>query len=298
LLENEYRFKELFNNMSSGVAIYSAIENGLDFTLIDFNKAAEKIEQIGKEEIIGKPVTEIFPGIRDFGLLDVFQRVYKTGQSEHHPVSVYKDDRICGWRENYVYRLPSAEIVAIYQDVTEQKIAEEALRISEDKYRGIFMNSLDTIFVANCEEKIVNINSAGIKLFGYSLKEIRKINVGDLYADRDEREKCQKEINKNGFVRNCEVKLKRRDGQILSCIISASAHINDRGETTGYHGIIHDITELKILGGLLPICSHCKKIRDDQGYWNQLEQYVTQFSRASFSHSICPDCLHKYYSEV
>ena len=55
--------------------------------------------------------------------------------------------------------------------------------------------------------------------------------------------------------------------------------------------------ELKILRGLLPICSYCKKIRDDKGYWNQIESYITDHSEVEFSHSICQECLKKYYPD-
>lgn len=55
--------------------------------------------------------------------------------------------------------------------------------------------------------------------------------------------------------------------------------------------------KMKKLSGLLPICSHCKKIRDDSGYWNQVEKYITEHSNAVFSHGICPECLQKYYPE-
>ncbi|MHB8108440.1 MAG: response regulator [Syntrophorhabdaceae bacterium] len=56
--------------------------------------------------------------------------------------------------------------------------------------------------------------------------------------------------------------------------------------------------KIKRLNGLLPICSHCKKIRDDKGYWNELEKYISDHSDAEFSHAICPGCLHDYYPEV
>lgn len=56
--------------------------------------------------------------------------------------------------------------------------------------------------------------------------------------------------------------------------------------------------EVKILSGLLPICSHCKKIRDDKGYWNQLEDYIVHHSEAQFSHSICEDCADDLYPEL
>jgi sigma-B regulation protein RsbU (phosphoserine phosphatase) len=52
------------------------------------------------------------------------------------------------------------------------------------------------------------------------------------------------------------------------------------------------------LSGLLPICSHCKKIRDDKGYWKNLEEYIAHRSGAQFSHSVCPKCMNKYYPEV
>jgi len=55
--------------------------------------------------------------------------------------------------------------------------------------------------------------------------------------------------------------------------------------------------EIKTLRGILPICCHCKKIRDDQGYWQQVESYVGEHSQAEFSHGICPDCVEKYYSQ-
>lgn len=56
-----------------------------------------------------------------------------------------------------------------------------------------------------------------------------------------------------------------------------------------------NIAKVNTLSGLLPICSFCKQIRDDQGYWQQVEKYVSKHSEASFSHSICPDCLRKHY---
>ena len=127
LQESEERFRELFQNMSSGVAVYEAIDDGRDFIFKDFNQASERIECVNRKELIGRRVTEVFPGVREFGLLEVFHRVWKTGRPEHHPISMYKDDRITGWRDNYVYRLNSGEIVAIYDDVTLRKQTEEQL---------------------------------------------------------------------------------------------------------------------------------------------------------------------------
>lgn len=141
LIKSEYRFRELFNSMSSGVSVYRAVDNGADFIFVDFNHGAEIFEQMIKQDVIGRRVTEVFPGVQEFGLLEVFRRVWRTGQSEHHPLTQYKDNRITSWRENFVYRLPSGEIVAIYDDVTDRKQAEEALQVSENRYRILFEES-------------------------------------------------------------------------------------------------------------------------------------------------------------
>ena len=55
---------------------------------------------------------------------------------------------------------------------------------------------------------------------------------------------------------------------------------------------------VKQLSGLLPICAHCKKIRDDKGYWSQIELYISKHSEADFSHGICPECVHLLYPEI
>jgi PAS domain S-box-containing protein len=130
LQKSEARHRELFENMSSGVAVYEAVNNGTDFIFKDFNKAGEKIDNIKRKEIIGRNVTSVFPGVKELGLLEVFHQVWRTGKPQHHPISLYKDRRILGWRENYVYKLPTGEIVAVYDDVTEQKKAEDELKNS------------------------------------------------------------------------------------------------------------------------------------------------------------------------
>ncbi len=130
LQKSEAWYRELFENMSSGVAVYEAVDNGTDFIFKDFNKAGEKIDNIKREGLIGKKVTRVFPAVKEFGLLEVFQQVWRTGKPQHHPISLYKDKRIVGWRENYVYKLPTGQIVAVYDDVTEQKKAENELKNS------------------------------------------------------------------------------------------------------------------------------------------------------------------------
>lgn len=127
LRENETRLKDMFEHLSSGVAIYQPSSDQQNFIITSFNKAAERIESMRREDLIGKNVVEVFPGITEFGLLEVFRRVWETGTAEHFPVSFYDDGKIAGWRENYIYKLPNGEIVAIYDDVTKEKQAEERM---------------------------------------------------------------------------------------------------------------------------------------------------------------------------
>ncbi|MDD5622392.1 MAG: PAS domain-containing protein, partial [Actinomycetota bacterium] len=138
---SENRFKELFEHMSSGVSIFEAVNGGNDFIFKDFNRAAEKIEKIRKKDVTGRSVMEVFPAVKEFGLFDVLKRVHKTGTPEKLPISFYKDNRISGWRRNYVYKLPSGEIIAIYDDITRQKQVEESLKISEKFSSNLMENS-------------------------------------------------------------------------------------------------------------------------------------------------------------
>lgn len=130
--ESEERYRELFNTMSSGVAVYRATPDGENFTIVDLNYSARIITGI-HNDFADRNVCDVFPKIEDMGLLDVFKKVLRTGRKEFHPASLYKDDRLNFWANNHVYKLPSGDIVAIFDDITEQKKAEEEiLRLNEE----------------------------------------------------------------------------------------------------------------------------------------------------------------------
>lgn len=168
--ENEARFKELFNNMSSGCSIYEAVNDGEDFIFKDFNQSSENSLKIKKEDVIGNSIQKIFSGTKDFGLIDVFKRVWKTGKPELYPMKEYKDNKISGWFENYVYKLPSGEIVAIYDDVTEKKQADEALLQERERYHVLFKNSADGILLMT--DLFEDCNSAALNIFGCEKEEL------------------------------------------------------------------------------------------------------------------------------
>jgi len=156
LPSDEHCFHELFNNMYSGVIIYGAIDDGSDFVIKEINPAAERIDNITRE-VIGKSALKVFPGLKQCGYWDVYRRVWKTGVAEYLPARLYKDNRISYWGENYFFKLPSGELVSVHHDVSDQKLAEKALRESEQHFRAVVENSLTGISIVR-EGKVVYQN--------------------------------------------------------------------------------------------------------------------------------------------
>ena len=137
LAVSEARFRELFNNMSNGVAVFRVLEDGDDFVIVDFNRAAERIEGVGRDEVAGRSVLAVFTAVEERGLLDVFRRVWRTGEPEHHPVAIFRDGRLRTWKENYIYRLPSGEIIDVYEDITKRRQAEEKLLAYQEQLKSL-----------------------------------------------------------------------------------------------------------------------------------------------------------------
>ena len=182
--ESEKVFRELFDNISSGVSVYDAVNSGNDFILKDMNKAGEIINKFKKKDVVGKTLSDLFPGLKDYDMFfEVFKRVWKTGKSERIPTSLYKDERITQWIECYVYKLPSKRLVIMYNDVTEQKTAEMELQklneeleqrveertnelvVSEKKLGEIFGIFPDLFFLVDRDSLILEYKGAEEDLY-------------------------------------------------------------------------------------------------------------------------------------
>jgi len=242
---SETRFRELFNNMSSGVAVYEAIEEGKDFVFRDFNSASEKIEKVSKENVIGKRVTTVFPDVKEMGLLDVFHRVWKTGKTEQHSTSIYKDNRISGWRENYVYKLPSGELVTVYDDVTERKLAEEELQQASVYNRSLIEASPDPLVAIGPDGKITDVNTATEAMTGYTRTEIIGTDFSHYFTEPKNAQAGYLQVFQEGVVHDYPLEIRHRDGHLTPVLYNASVYRNKAGEVVGVFAAARDITKRK-----------------------------------------------------
>ncbi len=126
------------------------------------------------------------------------------------------------------------------------KQSQKALKVAKTKYRTIFENLKDMVFITTVEGKIIDVNQAGIEMLGYSDKnELLETNVLEIYSHPKVRQILQKEISKERFVKDFEIQLKRKDGITIDCLISATLRTDEEGHVMGYEGIIKNISDRK-----------------------------------------------------
>jgi len=206
---------------------------------------------------------------------------------------------------------------ATVRDITERVQMEEQLTISEEKYSKAFYASPYSMSITTCNDgRFVEVNESFYELFEYSSDEAlgRTSLELNLYKDIEDRSSILNILDEKGRVQGFPVDLLRKSGEVRNCLVTINIimiygkpHLlTVATDLTDYitaeqarEKLIVDLeealSEVKTLSGLLPICSSCKKIRDDNGYWNQIEVYIRDHSDADFSHGICPDCAKVLY---
>ncbi len=239
----------LLEHISSGVAVYRAINEGEDFILVDFNHAAEEIEHVRKEDILGKSVQEVFPGIREFGLLTVFRRVWRTGEPEQHPVSIYKDERTTSWRRNYVCKLPNGDIMAVYDDVTQNKRSELATRMGEQIFRAIANYSYDWEVWVGPNGRVLWMNPAATRISGYSVEELTMMRgFPEPLIYESDREKVMRAFAGavQGSTGSEQFRLKHKDGRVLWAEMTWQPIHDEKGNPLGHRESIRDVTARRL----------------------------------------------------
>lgn len=135
-------------------------------------------------------------------------------------------------------------IFGFTRDITERKQAEKALRESEKRYRTFFEDSMDATCIMGRSGKVLDVNRAALALLGYTREETLGLNLLE-NAPRDRRRQFGKQIERDGFVRNYEMRLRRKDGVELDCVLTFDLRRDDYGNIVGYEGSIRDVTGYK-----------------------------------------------------
>ena len=202
-------------------------------------------------------------------------------------------------------------IFCVCRDISQRKRAEEALRESEAKYRALFEAIPDPVYLIDQETgRILDVNTAAMCIYGYSREEFTRLTNTEVSAEPDQTARATCDVlpyipiryhhDKDGAVFPVEITANTFDFQGRTFILAVSRNISDRQQAeTERERLIAELesalVQVKRLSGLLPICASCKRIRDDHGYWQQIEAYLHDHSEAEFSHSICPECKEKLY---
>lgn len=166
--EGEVRYRSMVEHMSDGVAMLEAVENGRDFLFLDINEAAERIDGVKREHVIGRRLTEVFPHTSNSNMIDALRRVLTSGTPERWTDGFSRDDRKSRWRDNSGYRLPSGEVVVVYSDRTEQKQAEQKVF----QLASIVESSDAAIISVALDGEILSWNSGAARVYGYETEEM------------------------------------------------------------------------------------------------------------------------------
>ena len=199
----------------------------------------------------------------------------------------------------------------------ERRWSSIALKISEERYRRLFEMAPDGILIIDARSgKITDVNPFLTNMLRYEYDEIVGKKIGELDFFQDVREICEavEELPARKYIRYEDLPLQTKDGRIIS--VEFVSNVYQVADKEVIQCNIHDITRRKLaeeaqgkligkledalarirkLSGLLPICASCKSIRNDEGYWQRIEQYMSEHTDVSFTHGICPECIKKMY---
>ena len=168
-------------------------------------------------------------------------------------------------------------------------------------WENLRINAIEATGVA---QEVIGLRKTGEKFFmDLSISEAR---VGDktifvaIVRDVTDRKKAQIAVKR--AQEHLETRVRRRTSELQKANEQLRQEISERKKTQRERErLVNELqtalNEIKTLSGLIPICASCKKVRDDKGFWNQIEVYVRDRSNAEFSHGICPDCSERLYAK-
>lgn len=245
----EQPYRELVENISD--VIYALNPEGV---VTYISPAVERVSGYAPEEVIGGEFIEfIHPDDRELWTRNFEERL--KGSTTPLEYRVWTKDRSVRWLRSssqVIHRKGKvAGIQGVLVDITEQRKAESVLREREERYRTLFEDTRDMIYISTVDGDVIDVNQAASEVLGYSKHELLQMNVKDLYVDLEQRKRFQDEIEHSGSVKDFEVNLFAREGEVKTCLITATAKRDHDGNILGYHGIIRDVTRERRLQGEL-----------------------------------------------
>jgi PAS domain S-box-containing protein len=212
---------------------------------------------IGKtsEELVGRLFSSIYADVENREkMLRTYESRFKEREAEpqyerrlvlwtNHTINVEINDSYIETDDVHVL------LLSRFRDITIEKLTQNALTESESKYRGLFANSVMPMFQSGVEGKLVNANRAMLKLLGYgNFYELADLDIArDIYSYSEERQIVTETLHQKGYVVNAELKLKRKNGNILTVLENARTLHDENGKVIGYEGVLEDITARKAM---------------------------------------------------
>ncbi len=323
LWDREERQGNILASIEEG---YFEVDLAGNFTFL--NDSLSRIIGFPKEKMLGMNNREYMDKESARRVYEIFHRVYTTGRpGKVFEWELLRSDGNRAIEECSVYLIKNAQgagigFRGIVHDITERKKMEDTLRKREERFKQVAENAGEWIWEVDARGLYTYASPVVEKILGYKPEEIvGKKYFFDLFdpAVKDRLKSAALEaFEKKQPFRKLENQNLHKDGRLVHLETSATPVLDAAGDLLGYRGVDTDISErkraeeerenlirdlqkalseVKALSGLLPICSSCKKIRDDNGYWNQIESYIQSHSQAEFSHSICPECARKLYPQ-
>ena len=251
LLETSNYLQNLITHANSPIIIWD-----LQFRITRFNRAFESLTGRNVNNIIGKSIELLFPPAEAENTMKLIRETltgkrWKTVEINIQHIGGHI--RTVLWNSATIFSQDRKTVVAIIaqgQDITEQKRAEETLKLSEEKYRSIFENAVEGIFQATPEGQFISVNPALASMIGYDSPEamIKDVtNVGkQLYVNPEERVRYKKILEEQGTIKGFEVKHYKKDKSKIWVSINARTVKDEAGKVSLYEGTIEDITSRKL----------------------------------------------------
>lgn len=247
------KYYALLNNVRESVVVYESIKDGADFRITEFNPSACQTEQVSLEDVKGKNLTETFPGVEQFGLLEILKNVWESGNAQHFPLRMYQDDRIQGWRDNFIFKMPGDEIVAVYDDKTAEKQIIQELEFTKALFYQTLQQSPEGLVIADSNSsKILFVNNTAKSILGVEFAEVLDLNeIEGLWEVFDENRNfipiseypLVKAINGHFTASTILIIKRTSDGKEFWCEAKGYPIFNDKGEIFAGSFLFSDISE-------------------------------------------------------